>query len=81
MIDPLTQEKTDVVKPKWIKSGSSSVVLISFSKPICIQKFENGNRLGRFILRDEGKTIATGCKVIRYKPLNATDKKVADLAN
>jgi hypothetical protein len=37
--------------------------------------------MGRFILRDEGKTVATGCKVIRYKPVNPIDKKVSDLAN
>jgi peptide chain release factor subunit 3 len=38
--------------------------LIETSAPICIEKFEDYKMLGRFTLRDEGKTIAIG-KVVK----------------
>ena len=34
--------------------------LIETSAPICIEKFDDYKMLGRFTLRDEGKTIAIG---------------------
>jgi peptide chain release factor subunit 3 len=36
--------------------------------PIPIEKFENLEMLGRFTVRDEGKTIAVG-KILKYKPM------------
>jgi peptide chain release factor subunit 3 len=38
--------------------------LIETSAPICIERFEDYKMLGRFTLRDEGKTIAIG-KVVK----------------
>ena len=35
---------------------------------IPIEKFDTVPQMGRFTLRDEGKTIALG-KVLKYKPL------------
>lgn len=35
--------------------------------PLPLEKFENIPQLGRFTLRDEGKTIAVG-RVLKYKP-------------
>jgi peptide chain release factor subunit 3 len=49
---------TTVDKPKFVKSHAKAVVLIAFQRPICVAKYENGDRMGRFILRDENKTIA-----------------------
>lgn len=34
-----------------------------------LEKFETIQQMGRFTLRDEGKTIAVG-KVLKYKPFN-----------
>jgi len=34
---------------------------------MALEKFENIQQMGRFTLRDEGKTIAVG-KVMKYKP-------------
>lgn len=45
--------------------------------PVPIEKFETIPQLGRFTLRDEGKTIAVGT-VLRYKPfVTETQKAVA----
>jgi hypothetical protein len=35
--------------------------------PLALEKFEVIQQMGRFTLRDEGKTIAVG-KVLKYKP-------------
>lgn len=43
--------------------------------PVCLEKYEFIEHMGRFTLRDEGKTIALG-KVLRYKP--AIFKKAED---
>ena len=40
---------------------------IAPKNPLCLEKFETMAQLGRFTLRDEGKTIAVG-KVLKYKP-------------
>lgn len=40
------------------------VVRIQVEKPICVELFENVPQLGRFTLRDEGRTIAIG-KIIK----------------
>jgi hypothetical protein len=37
--------------------------------PLALEKFEVIQQMGRFTLRDEGKTIAVG-KVLKYKPYN-----------
>ena len=42
--------------------------------PIAIEKYETNERLGKFVLRDSGKTIGFG-KILKYKPLHAVDNK------
>lgn len=61
VVDPKTREKK---KAKYAKSGSMCIVRIAVEKAICIETFDNVPQLGRFTLRDEGKTIAIG-KVLR----------------
>lgn len=61
--------------PKYCKSGSKCIVTIETRVPVCLEKYEFIEHMGRFTLRDEGKTIALG-KVLRYKP--AVIKKVDD---
>jgi peptide chain release factor subunit 3 len=53
--------------PKFVKSFTSCKVRISTKLPIAIEKFEVLPQLGRFTLRDEGRTIAVG-KILKYKP-------------
>ncbi|EFN59534.1 hypothetical protein CHLNCDRAFT_29643, partial [Chlorella variabilis] len=57
VIDPKTKEKK---KAKFAKSGAMCVARIAVEKPICIETFDHVPQLGRFTLRDEGKTIAIG---------------------
>jgi peptide chain release factor subunit 3 len=61
VIDPKTKEKK---KAKFAKSGAICVVRVAVEKSICIEPFDAVPQLGRFTLRDEGKTIAIG-KVLR----------------
>lgn len=49
---------------KFAKSGSAVVVRIEVEKMICAELFKNVPQLGRFTLRDEGRTIAIG-KIIK----------------
>ncbi|EFJ40194.1 elongation factor-like protein [Volvox carteri f. nagariensis] len=60
-IDPKTKEQKKV---KYIKSGGICICRITVDKPICIESFADVPSLGRFTLRDEGRTIAIG-KVVK----------------
>ena len=62
-IDPKTRTKSKT-RPKFVKSGSIVMARISIAQPICVQLFSEYPQLGRFTLRDEGRTIAIG-KVTR----------------
>lgn len=48
------------VQVKFVKSNTLAMARIQVEKLICIEKFENVPQLGRFTLRDEGRTIAIG---------------------
>ena len=60
--------------PKFTKSFAKCRVRISTRNPIAIEKYETIPALGRFTLRDEGKTIAVG-RITKYKP-HKTDSGV-----
>ena len=53
--------------PKFVKSFADTRCRITTKAPVCIEKFSEIPALGRFTLRDEGKTIAVG-EILRYKP-------------
>ncbi|CAL6332185.1 unnamed protein product [Bathycoccus prasinos] len=65
-MDPKTRKPKES-KCKYLKAGSIGAVRITIAAPICVEKFSDVPQLGRFTLRDEGKTIAIG-KVLRIKP-------------
>jgi len=46
--------------PQFAKKGQKIVALIETTAPVCVEKFVDFPQLGRFTLRDEGKTIAIG---------------------
>ncbi|KAI9451768.1 eukaryotic polypeptide chain release factor 3 [Lactarius psammicola] len=50
--------------PQFAKKGQRIVALIEATAPICVERFTDYPQLGRFTLRDEGKTVAIG-KVTR----------------
>jgi len=55
-------------KPRFVKSNSVVWCRIEVEQEISIETFADMMQLGRFTLRDEGKTIAIG-KVIKLDPL------------
>lgn len=73
-VDPRTKEKT---KTKFVKAGSVAIVRIATEKTICVEKFDKVPQLGRFTLRDEGKTVAIGKIVKLPKPQAAADAGAA----
>lgn len=64
-IDRKTGEPTKV-KAKFLKSQSFAVVRIKVEQSIACENFKDYPALGRFTLRDEGKTVAIG-KIMRMK--------------
>jgi len=61
-IDKKTR-KPSKKKPKFVKTGAVVIARIAVNPPVCIEVFDKFPQLGRFTLRDKGKTIAIG-KVI-----------------
>eukprot|EP01099_Mayorella_cantabrigiensis_P006520 TRINITY_DN547_c0_g2_i1.p1 TRINITY_DN547_c0_g2~~TRINITY_DN547_c0_g2_i1.p1 ORF type:complete len:560 (-),score=179.21 TRINITY_DN547_c0_g2_i1:120-1799(-) len=51
-------------KPRFVKAGSVVEAKIQVQHPIPVELFEDFQQLGRFTLRDKGKTIAIG-KIIK----------------
>ncbi|KAE9044992.1 HBS1-like protein [Phytophthora rubi] len=47
-------------KPRCITRENSAVVQITCHRKICLEEFANYRQLGRFTLRDRGKTLAAG---------------------
>ncbi len=45
---------------KFVKGNSVVLVRVDVEKPICVERFDHVAQLGRFTLRDEGRTIAIG---------------------
>jgi len=54
-------------KPQFVKGGALVNVIIECAQPIPLELFSDSPQLGRFTLRDEGKTIAIG-KIIALGP-------------
>ncbi|KXN90256.1 Eukaryotic peptide chain release factor GTP-binding subunit [Leucoagaricus sp. SymC.cos] len=65
--------------PQFAKKGQKIVALIETPAPICIEKFADYPQLGRFTLRDEGRTIAIG-KVTKLVS-TAIDEAIEGIAN
>lgn len=72
----------EVIKenPKFTRSFAKIRARVQTRVPCPLEKFDVVPELGRFTLRDEGKTIAVG-RVLRYKPFKVdVEKAAADLA-
>jgi len=81
--DQSTHEEVKKEKPKFVRSGAKLLCRISSNRPIPLEKVTEMPTLGRFTLRDEGKTIAVG-RVMKYKPYKDAIKPSAsaqDVAN
>lgn len=49
-------------KPQFVRASEKQFVIVRMEVdfPICIEEFSDFAQLGRFMLRDEGKTIGIG---------------------
>lgn len=56
-------------KPKMVQSQETAVVVIKVDRPVCLEKFEDFEELGRFAMRLDTFTIGLG-KVLKFKPIN-----------
>lgn len=63
-LDKKTREKR---RCKFAKSHAVVVCKIAVEQPICVETFEVNPQMGRFTLRDEGRTIAIG-KITKLPP-------------
>jgi len=67
--DPNSGEWVTKDVPKFTRSFAKCLVRMTTKTPIPVEKLDDCAPLGRFTLRDEGKTIAIG-KIMRYIPFN-----------
>jgi len=68
-VDPKTG-KPNNQKPQFVQEGGTVIAHLQTSQPVCIETYKDFPQLGRFTLRDEGKTIAIG-KILRLAKNNA----------
>lgn len=52
--------KKKKIRPAFVKSQYMLICNMALTSPLCIEEFTKCPQLGRFTLRDEGKTIAVG---------------------
>ncbi|ADY01755.1 MAG: translation elongation factor EF-1 subunit alpha [Vulcanisaeta sp.] len=65
-LDPRTGQTVEQ-KPQFIKQGDVAIVRLKPLKDVVVEKFSDFPGLGRFALRDMGRTIAAG-QIIEIKP-------------
>ncbi|KAF8450298.1 P-loop containing nucleoside triphosphate hydrolase protein [Boletus edulis BED1] len=58
--------------PQFAKKGQKVVALVEALLPVCVERFIDYPQLGRFTLRDEGRTVAIG-KITRLIDDHAED--------
>lgn len=59
--------------PKFVKPGMQCVARLVTTQKICIEPYSVFPQLGRFMIRDEGKTVAVG-KVIKLSAIESADE-------
>ena len=47
-------------RPRFVKSNTVVLARLCLNKPVCMETYDKMPQLGRFSIRDEGKTIAIG---------------------
>jgi len=67
--------------PKAIKSGDAAIVVLTPSKPMCVEPFADFPPLGRFAVRDMRQTVAVGViKSVQVKEIAGKTTKAAEKA-
>lgn len=59
--------------PQFAKKGMQIIAKVETTAPICLETYKDYPQLGRFTLRDEGKTIAMGKVLKLIEASDATD--------
>ena len=72
-LDPRTGNPIEQ-NPQFIKAGDTAIVKFKPIKPLVIEKFSDFPQLGRFAMRDMGRTIGIGI-VTDVKPAKVETKK------
>ncbi|MEM4369331.1 MAG: translation elongation factor EF-1 subunit alpha [Desulfurococcaceae archaeon] len=72
-LDPRTGKEAEK-NPQFIKQGDIALVKLKPIKPLVVEKYSDFPGLGRFAMRDMGRTIGIG-QVIEVKPAQVTIKK------
>merc|ERR1711872_536586 len=79
-VDRRTGKSTEN-NPKFIKSGDAAIVLLTPSKPMCVEAFTDYPPLERFAVRDMRQTVAVGViKSVTPKEVSGTTTKAAQKA-
>ncbi|VDP10479.1 unnamed protein product [Soboliphyme baturini] len=63
LIDKKTGEKS-TKRPRFVKQDQLCIMRLESTEMFCLEPFKSFPQMGRFVLRDEGKTIAIG-KVLK----------------
>jgi len=64
--------------PKAVKSGDAAIVVLTPSKPMCVEAFSDFPPLGRFAVRDMRQTVAVGViKAVTPKEVSGKTTKAA----
>lgn len=69
---PMNNMKKKEKKPKFVRENSVAWVTIKLARPTAVDAFTGCSQLGRFTLRDEGRTIAIG-KIIELPKTGGDD--------
>jgi elongation factor 1-alpha len=72
-IDPRTGKEVEK-NPQFLKQGDFAIVKFKPIKPLVAEKYADFPPLGRFAMRDMGKTVGIG-QVLDVKPAQVTIKK------
>lgn len=72
-IDPRTGKELEK-NPQFIKQGEFAIVKFKPIKPLVVEKYAEFPQLGRFAMRDMGKTVGIG-QVLDVKPAQVQIKK------
>uniref|UniRef100_A0A915IG39 Translation elongation factor EFTu/EF1A C-terminal domain-containing protein n=1 Tax=Romanomermis culicivorax TaxID=13658 RepID=A0A915IG39_ROMCU len=59
LIDRKTGEKT-TVHPRFVKQDQACIMRLESNEMFCLEPFKDFPQMGRFVLRDETRTIAIG---------------------
>jgi len=61
--------KTETKLPKFVQTRDFVIAHLTTSRPVAMEKYDDFAQLGRFTLRDEGKTIALGKILATHAPI------------